>query len=576
MLSGMITGTIGGLGLFLYGMGLMSDGLKKSAGQRLKKLLESMTRRPILGFSIGVFVTALVQSSSASTVMIIGLVNAGLLTLKQAICVILGTNVGTTITAWIVSLTGLEMGAFKISHYALPAVGVGFLISIVGKTRKAKNCGQIILGFGILFIGLSFMKDAFGGLENSEVVTNWLGAMGGKPLMALLAGTLVTMVLQSSSASIAIVQLLAINGVFGQDWGVVLNIAIPFVLGGNIGTTITAQIASLGTNLTARRTAWSHTMFNVVGAAAAIPFIYLGWFAYLVEIIAPWETGPSTIAATIAVAHTLFNSINSFIFLPFAGVLERFVIWFVKAKGDEEVMEAVILEEHLLDTPVLALEQAKREIIRMAQRAKKSLLYAIEGLSSNNQKKLDKARKSEDMTDEFQYEITSYLVTLSQRRLSRDVSVELPVLLHMVNDLERVGDHAVNICEIAERKIEQKIIFGEPATDESNKMIDDLTVMFDRIIEALEKNDMYAAKQALVKERILNRMQVDLRRKHVLRMTDGECSAQSGLIFVDMVDNIEKIGDHLTNIAQSILGGLRWDKADSGTLSGEFEALLEE
>jgi phosphate:Na+ symporter len=564
--------TVGGLGLFLFGMGLMSDGLKKAAGQKLKNILESMTRKPLMGFTMGMAVTALVQSSSATTVMVIGLVNAGLLTLRQAICVVFGTNVGTTITAWVVSLTGLN---FKITSYALPAIGIGFLMQVLSKTRKTKNCGQVLLGFGILFVGIGFMKDAFSGIENSTAVVDWLASLGGKPILAIIAGTVVTMLLQSSSASIAIVQLLAINQAFGSNWQDALNFAIPFVLGGNIGTTITAQIASIRSNLNSRRTAWAHTMFNIVGALIALPFIYSGLYGKFVNTIVTWELGPQTIAATIAVAHTTFNVTNSIIFLPFAGVLEKLVMTMVKTRTGELVEKPVVLEKHLLSTPVIALQQARLEIIRMTQKARKSVELATEGLVNSDIKKLEKTRKLEDLIDEFQHEITSYLVLLSQRQLNDDVSIELPVLLHMVNDLERIGDHALNIAEIAERKIESKIVFTEQATDESQQMVEQVYRMFDDIMKALEKNDPRIAKAALFNENKLNRMQVSFRRSHVQRMTDGSCSAQAGLIFIDLVDNIEKIGDHLTNIAQSVMGGIQWAGVDSSTLSGEYEALLD-
>lgn len=569
MIQAMIFSSIGGLALFVYGMGLMSDGLKKAAGQKLRQILESMTKQPLMGFTMGAVATALVQSSSATTVMIIGLVNAGLMTLKQAICVIFGTNVGTTATAWIVSLTGFKL---KIATYALPVIAIGLLMQLLGRTRKAKSFGQILIGFGILFIGIDYMKDAFGGLKESEQVVIWLASLGGKPIFSLIAGAVLTMLIQSSSASIMIVQSLAFAGAFGKDWSTALNFAIPFVLGCNIGTTVTAQIAALGTNLASRRTAWAHTMFNVVGSGIALPFVYFGIFGTLVRFVSPWELTQGTIMPTIAVAHTSFNVFNSILFLPFAGLLERVVISFIRQRPGDIEEQPVVLEKHLLDTPVLALQQAKREIIRMSQEAKKAVVSASEGLTNSDIKELERTRKIEDLIDDFQDKITSYLVTLSQRQLSDEVSLELPVLLHMVNDLERVGDHAVNIAELAERKIEQKITFSGGAAEESTEMVDEAYRMFDGIVAALDNNDIQAAHAALASENKLNRMQVKFRRSHVQRMTDGLCAAETGVIFIDLIDNIEKIGDHLTNIAQSVIGGVHWDGLDSATLSGEFEA----
>jgi len=552
----MLFGTVGGLGLFLFGMGLMSDGLKKVAGQKLRKIVESMTKRPLIAFLVGAGITALVQSSSATTVMVIGFVNAALLTLRQAICVIIGTNVGTTATAWIVSISGI--GALKITAYALPAVGIGFFMRTLGKTRRTKSTGQILLGFGILFVGIGFMKAGFDPLKESTKVQELFVALGNKPLLAILAGTVITTLLQSSSAAIAIVQLLAMGGAFGKDWQTVLNVSVPFVLGSNIGTTITAQLAALRANLNSKRTAWAHTIFNVLGACIAYPFIYVGWFGVLVNVVSPWKLGPGTIAANIAIAHTLFNVANSGIFLPMAGLLEKIVVKLVPEKPSDAAARPVILEEHLLDTPVIALEQARREIVRMAKTAKTALEESISGIVNNDRRKLESVRQIEDFIDEFQYEITSYLSTLSRRQLSDEVSIQLPVLLHTVNDLERIGDHAVNIIEIAERKIQQKLSFSDSALAEIDQLRSEIEQMFDYILEALENNDIKAGKSALVNENNINKMQMEFRRSHVQRMSDSECSLEAGLVFIDLVDNVEKIGDHLTNIAQAVIGGLQW------------------
>ena len=549
--------TIGGLGLFLFGMGLMSDGLKKVAGRKLRKIVESMTKRPYMAFFVGAGVTALVQSSSATTVMIIGFVNAGLLTLKQAICVIIGTNIGTTVTAWLVSISGI--GALKITLYALPAVGIGFFMQTLGKTRKTKSTGQILLGFGILVVVIGFMQVGFEPLEDSQKVKDLFIALSEWPILAILAGTVLTLLLQSSSAAVAIVQLLAMEGAFGDQWQTVLNVSIPFVLGSNIGTTITAQLAAIQANLNAKRAAWAHTIFNILGVIIAYPFIHLGWFSALVGIISPWELGPGTIAAHIAVAHTIFNIGNSAIFLPLAGLLANLVVKLVPERAGDLAAKPVVLEEHLLDTPVIALEQAKREIIRMSKTAKTALENSIDGIVNDDRRKLESTRQIEDYLDEFQYEITSYLSVLSRRQLSHEVSVGLPVLLHTVNDLERIGDHAVNIVEIAERKIEQKLSFSDSALAEADRLRKEAEQMLDNVIAALENNDAESARAALLNEGNINKMQIDFRHSHVQRMSESVCSPETGLIFIDLVDNVEKIGDHLTNIAQAVIGGLQWN-----------------
>jgi phosphate:Na+ symporter len=550
----MVLGTVGGLGLFLFGMIQMSEGLKKAAGTKLKNVLESMTKNRVAGCLVGAGITALIQSSSAATVMVVGFVNAGLLTLKQAISVIIGTNIGTTATAWLVSISGFKL---EITTYALPAIAVGFGLQIFGRTRKLKNIGEIILGFGILFIGIDFMKGAFDGLEDNPRTQAFFVKIADNPVLAILAGMCVTALIQSSSAAVASIQLLAMSKAFGTDWAVALNISIPFILGSNIGTTITAQLAALRANLNARRAAWAHTMFNVIGALICVWFI--GWIAKLVNVIAWWELGPTTIAASIAVAHTTIKVFEAVFFLPLTGMLERVVVKLVPEKPGDLVVRPTVLEKHLLATPELAMDQARREIVRMARTSQRAVRLAIEGLLEKDGRKLGLARTTEDVIDTLQYEITSYLAALSTKELSNQMSTELPVWLHTINDLERVGDHAVNIVEVAERKIERKLSFSESAVVEAEQLKKEAEQMCDCIIKALEDNDIEAAKSALVNEEHLNRMQIDFRRSHVQRMSEGVCLPEAGLIFIDLVDNVEKVGDHLNNIAQGVIGGLQWD-----------------
>jgi len=547
--------TVGGLGLFLFGMGLLSDGLKKAAGDRLRRLLEKVTRRPILAYLVGAGVTCLIQSSSATTVMVVGLVNAGLLTLRQAICVVLGANVGTTFTAWLVS----GMSIFKITTYALPAVAVGFLLNVLGKRQQTKHLGQVVLGFGLLFLGISFMKDAFEPLKSHEGVRNALIAIGHQPILAVLAGALFTMLIQSSSASVAMIQIMAFSGVFGTDWHVALSVAIPFILGDDIGTTITAQIAALRTNVSGRRAAMAHTMFNVIGVAVVLPFLYLGLFAEMVEAVTPMALTRYTVMVHIAVAHSVFKITNSLVFLQIVGLLERIVVKMVPARAQDLEMQPVVLERHLLATPPVALEQARREIVRMAGTAKDALDDAIVAITADDRKRLAEVARKEDTVDDFQTEITRYLVELSQRTLSPEHASGLPVLLHTVNDIERISDHAVNIAEIAGRKMDQRESFSPAAAAEVERMRMEIDEMFGDVLSAIDGSDTVAAERALTHEKTVNQMQINLRRSHVQRLGEGTCSPVAGLIFVDYVDNMEKIGDHLTNIAQGILGGFRWD-----------------
>ncbi len=554
MIKDMIFGTAGGLGLFLFGMILMSEGLKKAAGKKLKGVLESMTKNRVIGCLVGAGLTALIQSSSASTVMVVGFVNAGLLTLKQAISVIIGTNVGTTATAWLVSISGFHI---DITTYALPAIAIGFGLHIFGRTRSVKNVGEIILGFGILFIGIDYMKGAFDGLENSERTHAFFVKIADTPILAIIAGMILTMLIQSSSAAVASIQLLAMSGAFGTDWDVALKVSIPFILGSNIGTTITAQLAALRANLYARRAAWAHTTLNVIGAC--ICYWFIGPIHTLVDVVSPWELTAETVGGSVAIAHTMIKSFEAFFFLPLTGILEKIVVKLVPEKTSDIMARPTVLERHLLATPDLAVQQARREIVRMARVAKRAVIRAIEGVAANDRKKLEAARTTEEMTDNLQYEITSYLAALSEKEISEEMSTELPVLMHTINDLERIGDHAENIVEIAERKIEQKLSFSDKALGEINELKTVVEQMCDSIICAMEKNDITAATSALAGENNLNRMQIGLRRSHVGRMAEGICSPETGLIFIDLVDNVEKIGDHLTNIAQAVIGGLQWD-----------------
>jgi phosphate:Na+ symporter len=553
--------TAGGLSLFLFGMNMMTTNLKEYAGQKLRKILRSITSNPLAAFATGTVATAMVQSSSATTVMIIGLVNAGLLNLRQAICVIFGTNVGTTATAWIVSFTGFKL---KLSTYSLLIIAIGFTTQIIAKTHKKKALGAILIGFGILFVGVDFMKDAFEVVRENPQVQELLIKIGDKAVLSLLAGLIITMLIQSSSAAIAIMQIMALKGAFGENWYHVVDIAVPYVIGACIGTTITAQLASLTTNIYGKRAAWSHSLFNIAGAVITLPFIYMGIVSKIIIYVSElwWQIGESTIMLTIAVTNTLFNVFFALLFLPFAGVYEKIVCKIVPAKKGDIAIVPVVLEEHLLNTPALALDQSRCEIIRMAKEAKRAVINAVYFMfnGDKNQRKL--ALKLEDLIDDFQHQITAYLTKLSAHQLSDEVARETPVLLHIVNDLERIGDHAINITELAERKLSEKLEFSEHAGQETRELIDELNSMFDGIIKALKSNNPADTVEPLASEKIINKMQVDYRRKHVKRMTRGECSPVTGILYIDMIDNLEKIADHLTNIAQAVQGGLMWDNID--------------
>lgn len=552
-----LSGIVGGLGLFLFGMTLMSDAIKSVAGNRLRFFLTALTRNRFAAVLLGALATMLVQSSSATTVMTVGFVNAGLLALRQALCVILGANIGTTVTAWLVSIFGLKTAS--ITAFALPLAGVGFFLSVMARRPKWKNLGMIMLGFGMLFIGVDFLQQTFEPIKDSVRTQEILIQISSYPLLALLAGTLLTVLMQSSSASIMVIQVLALQGAFGTDWDTVLNLVIPFILGDNIGTTVTAQLAATRASRNAKRAAMGHTIFNVIGVVYILPIVWIGAFGGFISQLTPWELSERTIMADMAAANTLIKVVNTAIFLPLIGMLEAIVLKILPVRALEAEEKPVVLEEHLLDTPSIAFQQVNRELLRMVKIARKATRRAISGLLNDDAEKLKSTRKKEEQTDEFQYEITAYLSKLAQRSLPTELSDEIPVLLHTINDLERVGDLAVNIAEVAERKHAQGIEFSDEALQEARQLEDCVVRMFTCVRKALKNADKAAAAEALEIENRLNAMQVELRKNHVRRMGCNECTAEGGLIFVDLVDNVEKIGDHLTNIAQSVIGGLVWE-----------------
>jgi phosphate:Na+ symporter len=560
----MVFEVTGGLAMFLYGMGMLSDGLKKAAGDRLRTMMGKVTKYPIMGLGVGTGVTCLIQSSSATTVLVVGLINAGLLTLAQAISVILGANIGTTITSWIVS-GFVEFkhvySAFKISSYALPFVAVGFVLHAFGRRQKQKNVGMIILGLGLLFLGLGFMSEGMEHLKDEQhsPLRSALVMIGDRPLLAVAAGAVFTMVIQSSSASIGMVIVLATSGAFGTDPTDAFRIAIPFVLGDNIGTTITAQLAALRSNINGKRAAMGHTLFNVVGVMIILPFVYTGWYVEFIDWIYPEPLDSlGSVAFHISAAHTAFNVTAAFVVLPFVGLLAKLVCRILPGKGEEVSLRPVVLEEHLLSTPSLAMQQIRAEILRMLRASQRATKLAVTAVVRDKPHLIKQVADKEQATDEFQTAITRYLVALSRQPLEDATANELPVLMHGVNDIERIGDHAMNIAEIAQRKYENRHAFTGEADQECRRIWRRVEEMFDAVATAIEEGDSNAAARALEDEGAVNELDAQFRDNHIKRMSEGQCHALSGLIFTDYLHNLEKIGDHLANVAQGIVGGGQW------------------
>lgn len=542
--------TIGGLALFLYGMQKMSYGLKMAANERIRTVFSHLTKNRIIALLIGTGITALIQSSSATSVMTIGFVNAGLLTLKQAVSIILGANIGTTITAFIVSI----VGKFKISTFALPAIGIGFYLRTFSKKRNIVEIGEIILGFGLIFFGLDIMKDAFGPIKKSQATAELLASFSNNPLLGILVGTAVTMILQSSSATIAIVQLLAFNGVIPFD------AALPLILGDNIGTTITAQLASIGTNLNARRVARAHALFNIIGVCIILPFVWLGLYGNFIEFILPGEITSTNIMVHIAVAHSAFNIINAIIFAIALNLLLKAAISLTREKKEDLDKAPKYLQERLIRNPSIALEQVLKELIRMAEIAKRTVEDAQKGFFNNDEKLLTSAADGEDTLDEFQQVITQYLVKISEKNLFTRESREYPILLHSVNDLEKVGDYAKNIVRYAEKKSRNRLTLPDEGVEEINKMFNKLYELFDNVIDSLKSKDREMAMKAIAIEDQIDVMKDRCRENHINRMVQNVENPESGTMIMDLAINIEKMGDHLISIAKAVIKDLQWGK----------------
>lgn len=535
----LIFGIFGGLGLFIYGIHLMGDGLQRVAGDKFRNVLKAFTSNPMKGVLVGAGITALIQSSSATTVMVVGFVNAGLMTLTQSLGVIFGANIGTTITAQII--------AFKLTDYALPIIGIGMILYIFAKKRFWKFLGLFFLGFGILFLGLSIMTSVVKPFAKDPAVMQAFVALNNRVFYGVLLGAAVTALIQSSSVTVGIVLgLMSINLIN-------INGAIPIILGANIGTCATVMLASIGTTISARRAAIAHLLYNIIGAILFL--LILKPFTLLI-------THTSTDAVRqCANAHTLMKIIETIIYLPFIGLFAKIVEKIVP--GKEIVIEVgpKYLEKHLISTPIFALDAATKEITNMAEQAKEMVNEAASGFLNLDEKILKNLPKREEALDNLQEAVTDYLMLLTQRDLSEEESRRIPALLHSVNDIERVGDHSENLMELAIRRIEGSLPFTESALDEIKLMLEKIDSMLDGAIKALNTNSIKDAKGVIKIEDDINELTEKLRQNHIERLGKGECKVRSGIIFLDMISNFEKIGDHVTNVAEAVIGRLQWDAA---------------
>lgn len=523
---------LGGLGLFVYGMKLMGDGLENAAGDGLKSILEKVTGNPITAVLIGAAVTAVIQSSSATTVMVVGFVNAGLMNLTQAVGIIMGANIGTTITAQLV--------AFKLDDIAPLFVFIGAAIVMFAKGKKRKEIGNIILGFGILFTGMGIMSSSMKPLTNSEVFKDVLLTIGDNWPIGILAGAVITAVLQSSSATTGILVGLATAGAID------IKIALPIVFGCNIGTCVTAILSSVGANKTAHKAAAMHLIFNILGTIIFIPFLgLLGDFVY--------NLSPNDVQRQIANAHTVFNIVNTLIMLPFSKYLIIIVNKIIPGNDEEEEMGVKYIDDRLLETPVIAEAQVIKETVRMANKSKKALELSMKAFMEGDEAIIKKAYDNEDLINLLEQEITKFLVKLSKREIAENEKVILASTFHVITDIERIGDHAKNIVELATEKMEKNLKYTDEAIKELYEIYNYTLKALEIAISSYENKNSEEAKKINDIEASIDDAQARFRIEHIKRLYDDRCTAYTGAIFLDLISNFERIGDHSTNIAQSVI-----------------------
>lgn len=527
----------GGLGIFLLGIKYMGEGLQNSAGDRLKDILDKFTSNPLMGVLAGIVVTILIQSSSGTTVLAIGLVNAGFMTFRQSIGVIMGANVGTTVTSFII---GIDIGA-----YALPIISAGALLMFFAKNNKLQNYGHAIFGFGALFYGLELMGDGLKPLRYLQAFQDLTIQMSEVPILGVVIGTVFTFIVQSSSATIGILQNLV------QDGMIELDAALPVLFGNNIGTTITAVIASIGASIAARRAALTHVIFNVLGAV--IVLIVLSPYQALVEYLTTMLDLNARMS--IAFAHGIFNIAAVAVFFPLIGILANLVTRIIP--GEDSVIE--FKPTHLdpifiHQAPAVALEQAKEEIIKMGEYAYKGLEESANFLNNHEQKHADNALQIENALNKLDSQITDYLIDLASAPLSDADSEKHTALIDSVRDIERIGDHFENIIELIEYKIKNKIIITDDARADLNEMFDKTKNIVKESIEAISDMNREKALDVVKLENQIDRMEKNFRKKHIIRLNEGSCSGPSGIVYVDILSNLERIGDHALNIAEDVLG----------------------
>ncbi len=523
----MVINLFAGLAIFLYGMKVMSDALQRAAGNKMKKLLEILTRNRVLAVLVGTVITAIIQSSSATTVMVVGLVNAGIMNLGQSVGVIMGANIGTTMTAQLI--------AFKFDDIVPIALIIGAAFILFSKKKSRRQIGELILGFGLLFMGMNYMSDAMKPLRDVPEFTQFMVDLQHNPILGVFAGFILTAVVQSSSATIGILQALASQGL------VPIEAALPILFGDNIGTCVTALLATIGANLTAKRAGLMHLIFNIVGT-----FIFLLILGPVSEIIK--VTSLDTVRQ-IANAHTLFNVTNTIIQLPFAGLLVTFVNKVMPGKAEDDPTKLVYLDERILETPSVAVVQIIKEIIRMAEIAQANLKKSVDAILNGDEKLIEEVYTNEKAINALERKITEYLLAVSNKAISPEQSKRVAALFNTVHDVERIGDHAENLVELAQFKVDNKIVFSNTAIKEMKEIFTVVDKVIESSLAALQNDDKEKVKEADKYENMVDDLRDTLRESHIRRLNNNECNVNAGVVFLDIVTNLERIADHGVNIA---------------------------
>ncbi len=532
---------IGGLGMFIYGMQIMAQGLENAAGSKMKSLLEVLTKNKFFGVLLGAFITAVIQSSSATTVMVVGFVNAGIMNLTQAMGVIMGANIGTTVTGWLVSSVEWAK-ALSPANIAPVAVMIGVIVMLTGKRRSTKDISSIIVGFGILFIGITTMSDAVEPLQQSEAFCNLFVTLGHSPFLGIVAGALVTAVIQSSSASVGILQSLAAAGL------VPFNAAVYIIMGQNIGTCVTAIMSSIGAKKTAKTAAVMHLLFNIIGtiifSVVAIVFF---------KVINP-GFGEGLITQTeISTVHTIFNIGTTILLFPVSDWIIKLAKKLEREDSDDVDEGQVLLDDRMLETPSIALQSTVSEMVRMGYVVRGTMDRTRDVLITKKREEIEKIREEETIADGLCKGITEYAIKLNTLSINEKEHQEVASILQIVSDIERVSDYCENISEFAENLKDQKASFSEIAREEIQQMEDVCIDCFRYAIEALEERSKEKAMKVIEKESQADELEIALRTAHMKRLARNECSTESGIVFLDALVCLERISDHARNIAEEIL-----------------------